>query len=891
MSINDHQLKQILNKNNNHSRNYINNAQNNNSFYTIILDLAKLYSIEIRIQWFQIEYLSLRNSLLKNIDFITNMPNLFYLDLYQNPIETFTPFLISNSFGYLCFSPPSNYFEQKILSIEKMNAIFLIADIRNISIKKMFLQKNPNVMVINNDIIDFDYKIKILTVNQGQKNKDSNINKNKKKEDEKNITKIDINFSNKFKVKNKEGCTNKKIIDIENFINEYNTNMIDFQKDGKINYNQIKINLEEKKKLIFISDCYLNILKLNNPNNYNYYKYIPIKEKNNNNIIDYSNLQNFQINLLIFKNFTIPSLKEFLLSILILYIFKILSKDISFELLRLILLKSHYYLVDKERINNLDNDILNILNLKSNLLICLYYKIYDILFGIFSNKRLSEIQVKLQMNEITDKIMNIIQHQNNFIKIIEKETDPFKKGNIIRNELILFLNQNNIFNNILMIIQYVDDYIIYNSIQKKLALKNSKDLQFFVNIKNYMYFSLDKRNDNIQSMAEKKYAKIQMKSLFNNKYFFDTENYMKTNQYFTNVFLNYKHGIFYPDKNKIKKIKNNEIEEELKNKEKEKIKKLYVQNNLNCFFNIITEKKQIKLNKNINTMKSHYITKNAKNVEINLKTVNNSNYLYNNIQNKNQNNNNIRKIDNIDFELMKRSHDKIYKTSSNFNKLLTPKNNLYKGIEAYYSSNKKKRVNETNINNYLKNNNLLYSPIITNNSKNSSHYLYKKAISNNSKNDLDNNKLKYLEFNSMNEVLNNLDLTDKEIFEEFKNKLINKKYFKNLTEKIRQKPKAIQINNLKMQNKHGYKRENSGKYRQGFYYNKSLGCKINYRKIMLEENEHNSEENTFNKFFEQHGISPIDNKKTKSTNIREKLINTHSNIENEIKKRIYLLDK
>ena len=348
MSINDQQLKQILNKNNNHSRNYINNAQNNNSFYTIILDLAKLYSIEIRIQWFQIEYLSLRNSLLKNIDFITNMPNLFYLDLYQNPIETFTPFLVSNSFGYLCFSPPSNYFEQKILSIEKMNAIFLIADIRNISIKKMFLQKNPNVMVINNDIIDFDYKIKILTVNQGQKNKDSNINKNKKKEDEKNITKIDINFSNKFKVKNKEGCTNKKIIDIENFINEYNTNMIDFQKDGKINYNQIKINLEEKKKLIFISDCYLNILKLNNPNNYNYYKYIPIKEKNNNNIIDYSNLQNFQINLLIFKNFTIPSLKEFLLSILILYIFKILSKDISFELLRLILLKSHYYLVDKE---------------------------------------------------------------------------------------------------------------------------------------------------------------------------------------------------------------------------------------------------------------------------------------------------------------------------------------------------------------------------------------------------------------------------------------------------------------------------------------------------------------------------------------------------------------
>ena len=73
--------------------------------------------------------------------------------------------------------------------------------------------------------------------------------------------------------------------------------------------------------------------------------------------------------------------------------------------------------------------------------------------------------------------------------IIKNNSDPFKKAKIIRKELIFFLNENDIFNNILMIIQYVYDYIIYNSIQKKLALKNSKDLQFFLDIKNYMYFS------------------------------------------------------------------------------------------------------------------------------------------------------------------------------------------------------------------------------------------------------------------------------------------------------------------------------------------------------------------------------------------------------------------
>ena len=149
MNINDSQLEIILNsrKINKHSRNYNNNDES--KINTLILDLAKIYSIETNLKWDQIEYLSLRNSLIKNIDFILKMPNLFYLDLFQNPIENYTPFLTSNTFGYLCFSPPANYFEQKILCIEKLNVFFLIADIKNHSNKKIFLQKNPNIMIFN----------------------------------------------------------------------------------------------------------------------------------------------------------------------------------------------------------------------------------------------------------------------------------------------------------------------------------------------------------------------------------------------------------------------------------------------------------------------------------------------------------------------------------------------------------------------------------------------------------------------------------------------------------------------------------------------------------------------------------------------------------------------
>ena len=37
-----------------------------------------------------LEYLSLKNNSLRNIDFIIKLPNLFYLDLFQNSIEDFS---------------------------------------------------------------------------------------------------------------------------------------------------------------------------------------------------------------------------------------------------------------------------------------------------------------------------------------------------------------------------------------------------------------------------------------------------------------------------------------------------------------------------------------------------------------------------------------------------------------------------------------------------------------------------------------------------------------------------------------------------------------------------------------------------------------------------------
>ena len=858
-NINDHQLELILNlksisKIDNHNNNILNKSEkaDKNEIHTLILDLAKIYIIDIKNKWFQIEYLSLRNSLIKNIEFIINMPNLFYLDIFQNPIEAYTP-LTSSTFGFLCFSPPLNYFEQKILSIEKLNVIFLIADIKDISIKKNFLQKNPNIMVLNDQIIDFEYKIKLYTTNQGQKNISNEDEKTNALFD-KNHSQRDRFLTHKFAVINKEGCTNEKIKEIEKFIQDYNNRMLYFQKNGRINYNQLKVNLEEKKKLISICDCYLNILIYNNINN-NYYKYFPTKEKINKKILEMASLKHHKVNIEILYHVKVPSLKEFLLSVLILHIFKILSKDISFELLKLILLKSNYYKDNIEGKKNLDNDILNILNLQTNLLICLYYKTYDIMFGIYSNKKLSDIQLKLQMNGITDKVMDVIIHQNNFLKEIKNNTDPFKKGKIITQELILYLEQNDIFNNILMIIQYVYDYMIYNSIQKELALKNSNDLQFFVDIKNYMYYSIDKKQADIQSMAEKKYNKIQMKSLFNNKYFFDTENYIKTTQHFTNVFLNYKHGTFYPDKTKLNKIKKVKNEDDIKIEENEKIKKMYVQNNLKSFFNIINENKKKESNRTSEMFKSNYIQNKISGsgykVNIKINTVYNFNHMKNTTPDryKNKNNNfNRRIIDDTNFELVKRSPEKLlgYKTSSNFVSLYSNRKKL-NCTETFteMNSNINFNNNETNKNiNTMNNNNSnkkeISSPLKTEyfTKKN----FYKISYDNFYKKNIKNNKLNYLKLNSMSEVLNNIDLCDKDVIERLKKKLIKKNFFINLNAKNKQKAKSVK--NIENELKQKTESEHLPTIKKQFYFNKSLGCRINLKKIILGEELIESYEST-----------------------------------------------
>jgi hypothetical protein len=207
---------------------------------------------------------------------------------------------------------------------------------------------------------------------------------------------------------------------------------------------------------------------------------------------------------------------------------------------------------------------------------------------------------------------------------------------------------------------------------------------------------------------------------------------------------------------------------------------------------------------------------------------------------KNKTNNfNRRIIDDTNFELVKRSPEKLlgYKTSSNFVSLYSNQNKLLNSAETLSEINSNNNYhNETNknintINNNKSNKKEISPPLKTEYGTNknllkisSDKFFIKKS---------NNNKLNYLKLNSMSEVLNNIDLCDKEVIERLKKRLIKKNFFINAN--IKSKPKAKSLKNIEIEHKHKIESDHLPNIKKEFYFNKSLGCRINLKKIILEE--------------------------------------------------------
>ena len=125
-----------------------------------------------------LEYLSITDNYIKNIDFILKLPNLFYLDLYHNPLEDLTALNNKNIFGYLRLSI-EKYNEKKILNIRDLHCGILDIEIKQKKYLKIFNTNNNHICMLNGQIqyfIDIIKRIEEKTKINSLKKK--NISKN-----------------------------------------------------------------------------------------------------------------------------------------------------------------------------------------------------------------------------------------------------------------------------------------------------------------------------------------------------------------------------------------------------------------------------------------------------------------------------------------------------------------------------------------------------------------------------------------------------------------------------------------------------------------------------------------------------------------------------------------
>ncbi len=103
----------------------------------------------------KLEFLSIQNNNVTNIDFVKNLPNLWYFDVRNNPLKNYESLNIKNVFGFLGL-PVDKYCEKRLLQVKRL-CVGMISVNLDQNLKKYFLSNNPNILIYNNELIyEFD---------------------------------------------------------------------------------------------------------------------------------------------------------------------------------------------------------------------------------------------------------------------------------------------------------------------------------------------------------------------------------------------------------------------------------------------------------------------------------------------------------------------------------------------------------------------------------------------------------------------------------------------------------------------------------------------------------------------------------------------------------------
>jgi len=554
-----------------------------NYFKIIILNEANISNIiynsslnlKINICFNNLEYLSLTNNFLINLNFIINFPDLFYLDVFGNPLEEFEALNYKNTFGYLRLTVES-FHEKNLLNIFGLNCSILEIDIKDRNVCKAFKLNNPNIMMINNEIkyyIDplieaetrkntkrhksINRKSVNINVNKSNDNSSSNSNFHLNKTNsnlgirkEKNgIMNYNINKNNVFRfVKNemnqmqiKNKADNLKLNNKISTYNNINNNIIIKNKNllkikeffDELNQVITKITKKAKGKLrpyILKEDKqYLNIEKKRILLLYQIYMKLSIfndrKKKDINEIFiknpDAVNSNKFcdEIKIYEMKNYIKCININIRFGIIILismlfYCLNLVSMKLAITIIHYLLLK--YYKLDEHKQFQYFNTFGNIHYL------CYYFD------------NLEDFKTKLKFAEqsqidLYKKILDILEIPKlilNINKIKQKSNFFIKHKNISQkirvSSLLSEFREFNMEKDILILIEFFCDFIQYENIEQEIINGSENDeYSTLIEIKELLeQKELEKNHVFISDLSVKKFYKNKLESTFN-KFFFE----------------------------------------------------------------------------------------------------------------------------------------------------------------------------------------------------------------------------------------------------------------------------------------------------------------------------------------------------------------------------------
>ena len=539
-----------------------------------------------------LEYLSITENSIKNLDFINKFPNLFYLDLFRNPLEELTSLNNKNIFGYLRLSIEL-YNEKKILNVYNLKCGILDIELKHKKYLKIFSMHDNHIIMLNNEIQYFIDKVK----NAEERKKANNNNKriNLKKNDLSSISlysnsnsDVDIskdissnnNLMNSISILNYNLEQKKEEYIPENpteKIDQSNPSLLrikkyfdDFENDMKNNLNGEVKNIFDRRRKNLINLINNEIFKSKNLEEnkryldnekeklillFNIYKKISLfnKERNNNSyyignidsILVNKNIDNIFITefttYLQNKSFQIRASIIILIS-LVFYITGIISEKMMQALINYILIK--YYNFDE---NNDPPDFSNFGNIHY---LSFYYSTYDYIykrikdFGKTNNiEKYKDILDVLKMEKLILK-SNILykklkenKSQNNYIEFCQN-----KKNRIIKE--IRSIKELKITKEFLILIQFLIDYIIYEKIEENI-INNSYpgEYSYLIELKETIE-ETELRINNMNflsslSLSQLKYEKNKKERIFN-KFYFEKDNVKKIkNKEFKNyIYIN-----------------------------------------------------------------------------------------------------------------------------------------------------------------------------------------------------------------------------------------------------------------------------------------------------------------------------------------------------------------